>query len=172
MREALRLLESEGLVSIRPHSGARVATLDFAEFVGIYKIRERLEPLAFSESIERLTDQQLQAVAESGAALETLAGDEAHWVHGDRRFHLACYAGVPSGVLLRTIVNFWNTTQQYRRILLSTFTDEEYAVVQSEHRLIIDAAVNRDSRGGEDLVRLHIERSRRRLSNNRNLFDQ
>src|SRR5688500_8192020 len=56
LREALRQLESEGLVVIRPHAGARVALLDFEECVESYQLRERVEPLAFSKSIESITD--------------------------------------------------------------------------------------------------------------------
>src|SRR5918998_2890875 len=46
VREALRRLESEGLVVARPHASARVARLDFEEYEEIYKMRERLQPLA------------------------------------------------------------------------------------------------------------------------------
>lgn len=172
VREALRLLESEGLVVIRPHSGARVAVLDFDECIEIYKIRERLEPLAFRESVENLTDEQIATVAALASVLESVTDDHSAWLEGDRRFHLACYAGVPTGRLLKMIIGFWNTTQQYRRILLSTYAPRQFEIVLSEHRLIVDAVVNRDSRGGEQLLRLHLERGRRRLSENGDLFDR
>jgi DNA-binding GntR family transcriptional regulator len=172
VREALRLLESEGLVTIRPHSGARVATLDFAECEEIYKMRERLEPLALSESIGRLTDDQIAETRRLNRALEDLREDPKAWLDGDRQLHLACYAGIPTPRLLGAIVGFWNTTQHYRRILLTTFTDEDFVLQHSEHRLIVDAIASGNARAGEDLMRAHIERSRLRLARNRHLFDR
>lgn len=172
VREALRHLESEGLVVIRPHSGARVAVLDFEEYTEIYKIRERLEPLALAESIGNLTDEQRREIERLAAEVETLTGDVSAWLDADRRFHLACYVGVPTPRLLRMIVEFWNTTQRYRRILLTTFTAEDFAVTHDEHRLIANAAVTGNVRAGEDLIRLHIERSRLRLARHRELFDR
>lgn len=172
VREALRHLESEGLVVIRPNSGARVAVLDFEEYADIYKIRERLEPLALSESIPRLTAEQKTEVERLLDVLESLVGDPAAFLEADRTFHLACYAGVPTQRLLRMIEGFWNTTQRYRRILLATFTDEDYKLTNWEHRLILDAVRSGNIRAGEDVIRMHIERSRLRLARHRELFDR
>lgn len=172
VREALRQLESEGLVVLRPHSGARVAMLDFDECLEIYKIRERLEPLAFSESIGHLSDEQLTSVDKAARDLEGLTHDPKAWLEGDRRFHLATYAGIPEGRLLRLIVGYWNISQQYRRVLLTTFSAEDFDLAHSEHRLMVDALVTGNARIGEDLLRIAMERSRMRLSRNRHLFDR
>lgn len=171
VREALRQLESEGLVIIRPHSGARVAVLDFEECTEIYKMRERLEPLALSESIGSLTDEQKQTAKQAAKEVESLTGDLKAWLSADRRFHLACYAGVPTPRLLRMIVDFWNTTQRYRRILLATFTEEDFAITHIEHGLIVNAVLTGNARAGEEIIRIHIERSRLRLASHRELFD-
>lgn len=172
VREALRHLESEGLVVIRPNSGARVAVLDFEEYVEIYKIRERLEPLALAESIDRLTDEQRQEAARLAEEIESLRGDPSAWLDADRRFHLACYAGVPTPRLLHMIQGFWNTTQHYRRILLNTFSDEDFLLYQYEHRLIVNALFTGNARAGEEIIRVHIEGPRLRLSQHRELFDK
>lgn len=172
VREALRQLETEGLVVIRPHSGARVATLDFAECEEIYKMRERLEPLALTESMGKLGDEQIETARRLAIELEGLQGDPKAWLEGDRQLHLACYSGVDTPRLLRTIVGYWNTTQQYRRVLLTVFDDEDYVLQHSEHRLIVDALATGNARAGEDLMRAHIERSRLRLARNRHLFDR
>src|SRR3954453_3330710 len=100
VREALRQLESEGVVVLRPHSGARVAVLDFEECLSIYKIRERLEPLAFRESIGRLSGEQLAEVARRADEMPALIGDQAAWLAADRAFHLALYAGVATPRIL------------------------------------------------------------------------
>lgn len=172
VREALRLLETEGLVTIRTHSGARVAMLDFDECLEIYKIRERLEPLALGESIGRLSPEQLEAVRAAADHLEQIQGDHPAWLEADRQFHLACYAGAPLPRLLPTIVNHWNTTQQYRRALLTTFTDADFEATATEHRLLIELLATENRPVGEELMRWHIERSRARLTEHRELFDR
>jgi DNA-binding GntR family transcriptional regulator len=69
VREALRQLESEGLVVILPNSGARVASLDLDECIDTYKLRERLEPLALGESIPHLTPVQIEDIVNRAESL-------------------------------------------------------------------------------------------------------
>ena len=64
MREALRMLEAEGLIEHETNKGARVPRLDMHEVDVIYQMRERLEPLALSESIPHLTDLELRRLGE------------------------------------------------------------------------------------------------------------
>jgi DNA-binding GntR family transcriptional regulator len=54
VREALRILEAEGLTEHHMHKGARVPKLDRHEVDVIYQMRERLEPLALAESLPHL----------------------------------------------------------------------------------------------------------------------
>lgn len=171
VREALRQLETEGLVVLRPHSGAKVATLDRDEVEDIYKMRGRLEPLALAESMATIDGEQLEEVKRLEAELEKLDGDPSAWIEGDRRFHLACYAGIKGPRLRQTITGFWNTTQHYRRAQLDTFTEHDYELAHAEHRLIIDALATGSVRAGEEVIRAHIERSRIRLTHNRELFE-
>ena len=171
VREALRLLENEGLVVIRSHSSARVAQMDFAECVEIYKIRQRIEPLALQESIAHLSNAQIENVislAESLAAPDSIG---AVWLERDRLFHLGTYAGITSPRLLNLITNYWNGTQHYRRAVVSTFTELDHQIAFCEHTLLVDAVKTQNADIGEDILRIHIARAGRRLSNNSELFD-
>lgn len=170
VREALRLLEAEGFVTLHPYSGARVARLDFQECVEIYKIRERIEPLAFSESMAWLLDDQLSVADAAATLVEAARGDVGLWLEADRNFHLACYAGLSSRRLSDMITGFWNSTQMYRRVLLMTFTEQDYTTAHDEHRLMLVALHEKNARAGEELLRFALERSRMRLTANRDLF--
>jgi DNA-binding GntR family transcriptional regulator len=173
VREALRQLETEGLLVLRPHSGARVAELDLAECEEIYKMRARLEPLALAESIPLSGEEQIEAAKELAARLETLdGGDPTSWIEADRQFHLALYAGLESSRLVRTITVFWNTSQTYRRALISTFTERDYELAHAEHKLMIDAMESDNVRIGEEIMRAHVERSRMRLTGVPGLFER
>lgn len=170
VREALRQLEGEGLVVFRANSGARVAVLDLEECEEIYKMRERLEPLALSESLRAITDEQVAVLAALADELRGRAGDPHDWIAGDRAFHLACYAGVSTPRLLAAIVGYWNATHPYRRVLVAPFADRDFDLVHTEHTLIVDAIARRNARVGEELLRAHIERSRLRLTENAHLL--
>jgi DNA-binding GntR family transcriptional regulator len=171
VREALSRLEAEGLVAIRPHSGARVVLLDFEECVEIYKMREQIEPLALSESAVHLSDEQIERVAALADRLPALLDDHGAWLDGDRQFHLAGYVGAPGTRVVRLIVDYWNSTQRYRRVLLTTFTEDDFALAHAEHALIVDALSGRRADAAAAHLRLALERSRLRLTANRHLFD-
>ena len=170
VREALRQLEAEGLVVIRPHSGARVSWLDSEECDELYKIRERLEPLALAESIGRLTGEQLEEAARRAAALETLHADPQAWLEADRELHLACYAGLASERLRAMIADFWDATRKYEGLLVTLCSETDFELHDGEHRLIVDALETGNGRAGEALVRGQIERSRLRLARSRAAF--
>ena len=59
VREALRMLEAEGLTELETKKSARVPLLGMRQVALMYQMRERLEPLALSESIPNLTGAQI-----------------------------------------------------------------------------------------------------------------
>ncbi len=175
VREALLELATEGLVSLTPHSGARVASLDFDELSEIYKIRERLEPLAILESVPRLSDQQLTTMRRLVEAIDG-SHDPNQWLLLDRDLHLTSYAAAPMPRLLRMIQGFWNSTQQYRRAFYSESLDLRSPSVvpptHYEHWLLLDACERRDATYAEWLIGAHIRRTRILLIHHRELFDK
>jgi DNA-binding GntR family transcriptional regulator len=171
VREALRQLEAEGLVVLVPHSGARVAQLDFAELTELYRIREAIEPMAIAESAPHLGDDQLAELHALVEEIERAADDPASWLEADRLFHLKSYAAAPLPRVLEMIERFWNTTQHYRRAYNSTLTPHDIAVVQLEHRVILDALERRDGADAEARQRSHIRRTRLTLTEHREVFD-
>lgn len=172
VREALRQLESEGLVTLVPHSGARVARLDIVEHVEIYRIREALEPIAIAESATRLTDKQLAELNDLAVLIENSQSDPNLWILHDRTFHLATYAAAPLPRLLKMINEFWNSTQHYRRAHLRTFTPKTFQIIHLEHRMILEALERHDPIDAEQRQRSHIRRTRLDLTSHAELFEQ
>jgi DNA-binding GntR family transcriptional regulator len=178
VREALHHLENEGLVNLIPRSGARVARLDFEESAEVYRIREELEPLAIAQSAPCLSDAQLAQLRELMLQIER-SSDPAVWLLLDRRFHLASYAAAPMPRLLKMIENFWNSTQQYRRIYYGLVARErqqspstDLPLTHVDHRLLGDALERRDPVDAASVLRSHIRRTRLTLACHQELFDQ
>jgi DNA-binding GntR family transcriptional regulator len=169
VREALRQLEMEGLVTLVPHVGARVAVLDRAEYSELYRMREAVEPMVIAESAPRMTDERLARLREHARLIEGAVEDPSTWLDHDRRFHLESYAAAPMPRALQLIERFWNQTQQYRRAYFYAVR-ERLDVVTTEHDLILDALERRDGVEAERLQRSHIRRTRTTLAPHPELF--
>jgi DNA-binding GntR family transcriptional regulator len=170
VREALRMLESEGLVQLVQHSGARVARLDYSEFSELYRMREALEPLLLAASVPVLSDDKIAELEWLADEVELAVEDVNTWLERDRRFHLECYAPTVMPRAFRAAQDFWNGTQQYRRQFFATLSREQFEMPHVEHRLIIDAIRRGDSEDAGDRLRLHIRRTRVTLADRPDLF--
>lgn len=166
VREALAQLETEGLVTLTPNSGARVAQFNFGEHVELYRIRELLEPLAISESARRLGEEEIAGLRRRAAAIEAAGDDVAAYLRADREFHLASYAAAAMPQLLEMIESLWNRTTHYRRAYLRLVRRGEREVDLGflEHRLLIDAIGRRDAEAAAELVGMHLRRTRARIT--------
>jgi len=159
VREALRILQSQGLVDIRANSGAWVSQMDLDECQLTYKMRERLEPLALAESIPNLTPATLEKLDLLQERIEA-NNDLAEFLRLDRELHLLTYVGNPYRELGELIERLWNTTQPYRRAYVQQSGHVRDWVINAEHRLLLDAIRRSDTQEAERILAGHIRRTR------------
>lgn len=169
VREALRMLEAEGLTEHERHKGARVARLTMHEIDVIYRMRERLEPLALAESLPQLNDEDHARLAEVQRRIEANT-DLDRFLELDREFHLGTYAGCRIEPLNAMVTRLWNSTQHYRRAFVALGGQDRMWVVNSEHRLLLDAVCRRDPTDAERFLEGHIRRTRIELGHHPELF--
>jgi DNA-binding GntR family transcriptional regulator len=169
VRDALRLLEGDGLVTLVANSGAWVSKLSESECYEAYQVRERLEPLLISQSIPNLTDAQLQRLTELVKQIEKTSDIES-FLRLDREFHLLSYAGAAPGMLREFVERIWNTTQHYRRAFAKLSSAGESAVTHMEHKLILDGILRKDSVAAGQALESHIRRTRVTLAEHKELF--
>lgn len=101
VREALRLLEAGGLISYAPHRGATVKELSSDRIQDVYLLRAEIEGLATAVAVERMTDEDIEAViavqAELRAAMRKKGGGDLAVINGrklavmNRRLHFTIY---------------------------------------------------------------------------------
>ncbi|HWG64709.1 MAG TPA: GntR family transcriptional regulator [Streptosporangiaceae bacterium] len=168
VREALYMLEAEGLTQLEVNKGARVPALDRDEVDIIYRMRERLEPLALIESIRFLSSGQEADLAGIQDRIE--AADDVEFLELDRRFHLLSYAECRSEQLLTSVTRLWNSTQHYRRAFMHLSGPARRWVVNAEHRLLLDAIGRRDPVDCERYLAGHIRRTRIELIQHPEVF--
>jgi DNA-binding GntR family transcriptional regulator len=173
VREALRMLDAEGLVTLVVNSGAWVTKLTLEECVETYLIRERLEPLLLRSSMPRLDAAAVDRLGRLADDMEARAGVEA-FLRADREFHLSSYAGATSGETWQIIHRLWNTTQHYRREFTrraaSAAGDSGLAVTHLEHRLLLDCVRRQDPDDAERVLVTHIRRTRLELEKHPEIF--
>jgi DNA-binding GntR family transcriptional regulator len=141
IRDALRKLEVEGVVSIHPTRGAFVAELDPKEIREIYAVRELLEVEALRLSCAKLSDAKL---SEAASLLDQIdvEPDVGRWGTLNRVFHLALYSACGNARLLDLIEAQHNAGDRYVRIVLSNAGYRTRS--QSEHRKLLAACRKRD----------------------------
>lgn len=170
VREALRMLAAEGLVTLVANSGAWVTRLTMAECAEIYLIRERLEPLLLRTSMPLLAQPVIDRMAELAAEMETLGADVDAFMRADREFHLSSYAGAASGETWQIIHRMWNTTQHYRREFTKRAARDGLGVTHLEHRLLLDCVRRQDAEDAERVLVTHIRRTRLELQKHPEIF--
>jgi DNA-binding GntR family transcriptional regulator len=169
VREALQMLAAEGLIEHEPNKGARVPHLSMHEVDVMYKMRELLEPLALAEAMPWLTAgdifrlEEIQEEIEGGVDVE-------RFLELDREFHLRPYSAVAMEQLTTTITRLWNSTQYYRRAFMQVTGPERRWVVNSEHRLLLDAIERRDETDAGRFLAGHIRRTRIELNHHPEVF--
>jgi DNA-binding GntR family transcriptional regulator len=113
IREALRQLQAEGLVTFRPRRGATVASISASEYEEIYRIREELEILACrwaAEDFDRIPVDRLKRLLEEIEQVEAGSSD----VQLVREFFFTIFEASEKEHLLRILSSLWDLTHQYR----------------------------------------------------------
>ncbi len=169
VREALRMLQAEGLTELEVNKGARVPVLDPHEVDVLYRMRERLEPLALRESLPQLAPPDLAELAEIHQRIVDCT-DIVEFLDLDRRFHLLSYSGCRIDQLVEGVTRLWNSTQHHRRQFMVLTGPGRRWVVNAEHALLLDAIERQDSVDAERHLRGHIRRTRVELSRHPEVF--
>lgn len=172
VRQALRQLEYEGLVTVVANSGAWVSRLTLAECEEIYQMRERLEPLLLRMSAPHLDAEAIEGLSRLAQRISVVGADTEAFLALDREFHLASYVGAHTAQLGDLIQKLWNTTAPYRRAYVESWDPESRRIAYEEHHLIVAALRDGDIEEAERILSGHIRRTRRQLSRNPHIFHQ
>jgi DNA-binding GntR family transcriptional regulator len=156
VREALRQLESEGLVTFTPHHGAVVSTFSVAEIRELFELRALLETDLIRRATPRMESEDLQQAAGIlDAYEEALAhGDVGEWGDLNWRLHSTLFAAAGRPLTMRTVERLSHHADRYLRMQLALTHGESRA--NAEHRAIVAACRKRDARGAARLMRSHI----------------
>lgn len=155
IREALRMLERDGLVEIRPYRGARVVNLSEEEIEEGYLIRGHLESLATRTAVGHLTDQHFQqldrCLRDMGKALDR--GDGLGYAEINREFHGLIFSASPHRRLQDLIENIWDGQRGYQMVFRLS-PDWQWTSYQ-EHQQIVRALREGDADAAAEIALEH-----------------
>ena len=162
LREALRRLESEGLVRTLAHRRVVVADLDRAELVPLYELKEHIETFAAALAAEHATEEELREIE---ALVEQTFGpfdsEDDAW-RANRSLHEAIYRASHNPLLIDFMNTVWDRYERFRRLLgFLVFAPP----MNPEHVELAQAIRDRDPVQAREIMRTHLRHGRDYIEN-------
>lgn len=163
VREAIRMLELEGLVLMIPRKGAVVAEITITDLEDVLEVRMALEELAVKHACRRITQEQLAELRRRAAEFKhTLNGnDVGACAQADVEFHDLIYLATGNSRLVQILNNLREQMYRYRMEYLKD--RQSYNTLMKEHEEILRALENRDEKAALDVTIRHVERQKEHI---------
>ena len=163
LREAFRLLEGEGLITIAPHRGAVVAVRSPEEIGELFDLRVLLEPDILRHAIPKLTERDLREAATilAGYSTALTQRDVEAWGRLNTQFHLALYRPAERPRSLALVRSLLDQTDGYTRMQLLLTGGQSRA--QREHTELLELCRARKTGAAAKLVEDHVREAGRSL---------
>ncbi|MDO4614416.1 MAG: GntR family transcriptional regulator [Lachnospiraceae bacterium] len=166
IREAIRKLENEGLVTIAPRRGAQVARITLQELNDVLEVREALEILAIRKACELVTREDLIRIHEAQESFTRLTQNPETDINtlgdADEHFHDMIYETTHNRRLMQMIDNLREQMYRFRIELLKKQSVREKLV--GEHNEMIAALESHDVTRCINTVQIHIDNQRSAIS--------
>lgn len=160
---ALKLLSSDGLVTLRPHREAVVSALDEDDLHEIFLIRHALEDEVLLVAAERATPSAIAYLRELDSRIRAaiLRNDVVSYRQYEHEFHLQVYALSGLHLVSTTLIDLWTRLEPYRsrrHAELGLSTDSI-----DDRESIIAALAAHDGAGAALAMRRHVDRGYERM---------
>jgi DNA-binding GntR family transcriptional regulator len=157
VREAMRRLQSEGLLLNQPFRGALVMRLDVEDMRQMFAVRELLEPAATAACAVRASNAEIVVLREILARESRLLGDPAALIPINREFHNLILEAARNQFLSRAIAAVYSLIPLLGD---SNLLDKPHArEAHAQHLAIVEAIAGRDAKRAETLSREHVRHS-------------
>lgn len=157
IREAIRMLEQEGLAVTIPRKGAQVAKMTEKDLQDVLEIRDALDELAVSSACAHITEEQLQELKTTVKDFElAIRGrDVRRMVWADEAFHNVIYKAADNPKLENIVKNLREQMYRYRYEYIKDHTD--YHQLVREHASIIEGFERKDVAYVRQIMHTHLE---------------
>lgn len=165
VREAIRMLEQEGLAVTVPRKGAQVARMTEKDMEDVLLIRETLDGLAAQAACDKMTGQQLVSLTLAMKNFENAVqtGNLKKITDSDVAFHDIIYESTDNPKLVALLSNLREQIYRYRVEYLKE--KENYPLLVKEHKAIVAALKQKNKAGVSDAMRVHIRNQAQAVKN-------
>lgn len=153
IREALRALEREGLVTLRSQKKARVAEIHGSDVTDVYRLRILLEGEVIERAAARYIDADLEEIERLYESMGSTNSDADLAAHD--AFHRALVAPEATLWEIRVLNILWNASERHLRVLFAAF---EPGDAHYEHQHLLDCARRRDGEGLRTALTGHLRK--------------
>ncbi len=157
IREAIRMLEQEGLAVTIPRRGAEVAKMTVKDMQDVLEVRDALDELAVQIACERINEEQLEQLRKAKEAFETCTKgqDVKKIAAADVQFHDVIYDATENPKLVSILNNLREQVYRYRVEYLKN--TENYPVLIQEHEAIWESLKARDKSRATMVMHEHVK---------------
>ncbi len=154
VREALRTLEGENLISFERNRGARVLPGSIKEMMEIFELRKIIEPHLLSLSVPNLSEEDL-LFAQTLVQKETQSTNQKELGQLNRQFHEIILSGAKETIGYRFQSILFTASERYLRISLKEPQSQTRS--NSEHQQLVKACIAKDRELASKLLVKHLE---------------
>lgn len=159
LREALRMLQREGLIEAEHNRLVRIAPLSVEDVEGLYVARVTLEAIAIRIAVPLMTAREVAVAQGRLAEMEHLvnANEYEGWESTHRTFHAGLV--VHSGVRICTLLEEMSSHAERYRRAVATQAPRAWSTGSEEHRRIVDACAAGDGEAAAAELARHLART-------------
>lgn len=163
IREAIRKLELEGLVTMIPRRGAEVAQITEKSMSDVLEVRRAMDALCAQLACERITEEALGQLKEACEQFEqaTRTKDVKKIAQADVELHDIILQATGNSRLIQLVNNLSEQMYRYRFEYIKDFSQHERLV--EEHRIIYESLVSRDREQAARAAETHIDNQKRAI---------
>lgn len=163
IREAIRKLELEGLVTMIPRRGAEVAQITEKSMSDVLEIRRAMDALCAELACERITEEALERLHEAcGRFAQTIKSRDVKKIaQADVELHDIILQATGNNRLIQLVNNLSEQMYRYRFEYIKDLSQHENLV--EEHRIIYESLLNRDAKRAAEAAKTHIDNQRKAI---------
>uniref|UniRef100_UPI004057AADB GntR family transcriptional regulator n=1 Tax=Acetatifactor sp. TaxID=1872090 RepID=UPI004057AADB len=163
IREAIRKLELEGLVTMIPRRGAEVSQITEKSMNDVLEVRRALDALAVELACDRISDEELEQLKQACLNFEQAVKtkDAKKIAQADVALHDIIVQATGNQRLIQLVNNLSEQMYRYRFEYIKDFT--QHVTLVEEHRIIYESIVKKDKETAAREAEIHIDNQKKAI---------
>lgn len=165
IREALKQLETEGLIETLPNRGSFALGLTREDIQDIYAVRTAVEALAIEWAVVRISDDEVLKLKDVYERMEFYSAklDSRKVLELNQEFHQVLYNASGSRFLAHILKSYQEFVEKTRKA--TVYNKENLSIILEEHGQILEAVQERNPGRAVERIQIHLNNSRKRVDN-------